>query len=98
MDSDNLLPLNVNRETLQESKIIKVISKNLVRKAIDMLRKLSEKDKSKKEKDNNIENETKEVEINEVAETDNDELVVNAANEAPHPQDAMTTTTEAAAE
>ena len=44
MDSDDLLPLNVNRETLQESKIIKVIPKKLVRKAIEMLRKLAEKD------------------------------------------------------
>ena len=44
VESDDLLPLNVNRETLQESKIIKVISKKLVRKAIEMLRKLAEKD------------------------------------------------------
>ena len=51
---DELLPLNINRETLQESKIIKVISKKLVRKAIDMLRKLAEKDESKKEKDDKI--------------------------------------------
>ena len=41
VDSDDLLPISVNRETLQESKIIKVISKNLVRKAIEMLRKLA---------------------------------------------------------
>ena len=37
VDSDKLLPLlplKVNRETLQESKIIKVVSKKLVRKAI----------------------------------------------------------------
>ena len=32
MDSDKLLPLNINRETLQESRIIKVIPKKLVRK------------------------------------------------------------------
>ena len=37
VDSDDLLPLNVNKETLQESNIIKVISKKLVRKAIEML-------------------------------------------------------------
>ena len=48
MDSDNLFPLNFNRETLQESKIIKFISKKLVRKAIEMLRKLAENDESKK--------------------------------------------------
>ena len=51
MDSDKLLPLNVNRETLQESKIIKVISKKLARKAIEILRKLAENDESKEEKD-----------------------------------------------
>ena len=46
MDSDDLLPLKVNRENLQESNIIKFISKKLVRKAIDMMRKLAEKDES----------------------------------------------------
>ena len=44
VDSDDLLLLNINRETLQESKIIKVISKKLVRKAIYMLRELAEKE------------------------------------------------------
>ena len=46
--SNGLLPLNINRETLQESNITKVISKKLVRKAIEILRKLSEKDESKR--------------------------------------------------
>ena len=98
VNSDDLLPLNVNSEALQESKIIKVISKKPVRKAIEMLHKLAEKDESKKEKDDNIDEETKEVEINKVAETDNDGLVVGAANDAPPPQDDTTTTTAAAAE
>ena len=40
MGSDDLLPLNVNRETLKESKTIKVVFKELLRKAIEMLRKL----------------------------------------------------------
>ena len=98
VESDDLLPLNVNRETLQESNIIKFISKKLVRKAVEMLRKLAEKDKSKKEKDDDINDNTKEVEIQEVADTENDELVVNAVNDAPPPQDAMTTTTAAVTE
>ena len=54
MDSDDLLSLNINMETLQESKIIKVISKKLVSKAIDILHNLAEKEESKKEKDNDI--------------------------------------------
>ena len=48
MDINNLLPLHFNRETLQESKITKVISKNLGRKSIEMLHKLVDKDESKK--------------------------------------------------
>merc|ERR1712232_355919 len=43
IDSDDL-PLNVNRETLQESKIIKVIKKKLVRKALDMVRAFSKEE------------------------------------------------------
>ena len=63
-----------------------------------MLRKLAEKDESKNEKDDDIDNKTKEVDINEVAETNNDGLVADVTNNAPPPQDAMTTTTAAAAE
>ena len=48
VDSDKLLHLDVNRETLQVSKIIKVISKKIIRKSIEILRKLAEKDESKK--------------------------------------------------
>jgi len=43
VDSDDL-PLNVNRETLQESKIIKIIKKKVIRKAIEMIRKFSEQE------------------------------------------------------
>ena len=43
VDSDDL-PLNVSREQLQQLKMIKVMSKKLVRKAIDMIKKLAEED------------------------------------------------------
>merc|ERR1712196_686602 len=42
-DSDDL-PLNVNREQLQQNKILKVISKKLTRKVLEMLKKLSKGD------------------------------------------------------
>lgn len=41
VDSDDL-PLNVSREQLQQMKMIKVMSKKLVRKTIEMLRDLAE--------------------------------------------------------
>lgn len=41
VDSDDL-PLNVSRETLQQHKLLKVIKKKLVRKALDMFKKLDE--------------------------------------------------------
>jgi len=40
IDSDDL-PLNVNRENLQESNIISIIRKKVTRKAIDMIQKLA---------------------------------------------------------
>jgi heat shock protein beta len=43
VDSDDL-PLNVSRETLQQSKLLKVIKKKLVRKALDMFKKISQED------------------------------------------------------
>lgn len=41
VDSDDL-PLNVSRETLQQHKLLKIIKKKLVRKALDMLKKMDE--------------------------------------------------------
>lgn len=41
VDSDDL-PLNVSREQLQQDKLLKVIKKKLVRKSLDMLKKLDE--------------------------------------------------------
>merc|ERR1712088_178308 len=41
VDSDDL-PLNVSRETLQRHKLLKVIKKKLVRKTLDMIKKISD--------------------------------------------------------
>ncbi len=50
VDSDDL-PLNVNRETLQESKIISIIRKKVTRKVIDMIKKYSEEDMPEEEEE-----------------------------------------------
>merc|ERR1712118_497608 len=45
VDSDDL-PLNVSREQLQQSKIMKVISKKLVRKVLELMKKLAKEEDS----------------------------------------------------
>jgi heat shock protein beta len=47
----NDLPLNVNREQLQKSKVLKVIGKKVTRKALDMLRKLAEEEEDDEDED-----------------------------------------------
>merc|ERR1712178_572206 len=48
VDSEDL-PLNVSREMLQTSKVLRVIKKKLVTKALEMVRKLAEKKKKKED-------------------------------------------------
>merc|ERR1712038_641877 len=43
VDSDDL-PLNVSRETLAQSRVLKVMSKKIVRKVLEMLRKMAERE------------------------------------------------------
>merc|ERR1711871_1273220 len=50
VDSDDL-PLNVSRETLQQHKVLKVMGKKLVRKTLEMLRKLAQKDQKDDEEE-----------------------------------------------
>merc|ERR1711934_518642 len=50
VDSDDL-PLNVSREQLQQNKIMKVISKKLVRKVLELMKKLAKEDDATEDED-----------------------------------------------
>merc|ERR1711953_1503497 len=45
------LPLNVSREQLQQNKIMKVISKKLVRKVLELMKKLAKEEESGDDED-----------------------------------------------
>lgn len=47
MDSDTL-PLNVSREMLQQHSSLKTIKKKLIRKALDMIRRIADEDPDEK--------------------------------------------------
>merc|ERR1711903_395513 len=59
VDSEDL-PLNVSREMLQTSKVLRVIKKKLVTKALEMVRKMAEKKKKKEDDDEKKDDEKKE--------------------------------------
>merc|ERR1712113_28616 len=74
VDSDDL-PLNVNREQLQQNKIMKVISKKLVRKILELMKKLAKEEDSGEddEEEEKDEDEEKKDEEKEEKEADEEE-------------------------
>jgi heat shock protein beta len=67
VDSEDL-PLNVSREMLQTSKVLRVIKKKLVTKALEMIRKMAEKKKKKDSEDDEDEEKKEDDEEEEKAE------------------------------
>lgn len=79
VDSDEL-PINVSRETISQLKMLKVISRKLVRKALEMIRKMAEyeddeeeDDDDEEEDDQQVEEDSKKEEIEKEVEEDEDE-------------------------
>jgi len=77
VDSEDL-PLNVSREMLQTSKVLRVIKKKLVTKALEMIRKLADKKDGEKDGDEEKEEEKKE---------DEEEKTANPAEKAEDNED-----------
>jgi len=72
VDSDDL-PLNVARETLAQSRVLKVMSKKIVRKVLEMLRKMAERGEEEEDEDDEDEDEDDEDEEEEKEEEKDEE-------------------------
>merc|ERR1712113_496382 len=80
VDSDDL-PLNVSREQLQQNKIMKVISKKLVRKVLELMKKLAKEDDSGEDDDEDKEDEEDKEEKKDEEKKDDEEEKKDKADE-----------------
>merc|ERR1719499_1359341 len=79
MVDSNDLPLNVNREQLQKNKVMKVISKKLTRKGLDLLRKMAEEEEGTDDDDDEDEDdEDEEEEAEEEEKTEEEPMKYSA--------------------
>jgi heat shock protein beta len=83
VDSDDL-PLNVARETLAQSRVLKVMSKKIVRKVLEMLRKMAERGEEEEDddEDEDEDEDEEEEEEEEGEETETDETEKEDEDEA----------------
>jgi heat shock protein 90kDa beta len=72
VDSDDL-PLNVSREQLQQLKMIKVMSKKLIRKALEMIRSLAEDEEEDSDDDESDSDDEDNVDLDNEDSEDNEE-------------------------
>merc|ERR1712165_385215 len=72
VDSDDL-PLNVSRETLAQSRVLKVMSKKIVRKVLEMLRKMAERGEDDEDEEDEDEDEDEDEEEEEEEEEEDEE-------------------------
>jgi len=74
VDSDDL-PLNVSRETLAQSKVLRIMAKKITRKVLEMLQKLAdESDRLRQEREDDEDEDDEEVDVEEYEDEEEDNV------------------------